>query len=458
MKISDKIYVNLNKEPVPEEILDLLTYENPDYHQKKNLGLWVGNIPQKITTYTIKDRVLAIQRGEALKIKKYIYKYDYEFSHPHHPISLQYINNDFDLDEYQEGAISAIQTKKQGIIHAVTSAGKSLIILKAIVKLGQRAVIVVHRKTLMEQFLQDIKKYIRDEKGQPIVPGIIGNGSYTIGPITIAIDKTLSNNLGELSESFGTVFLDECHLAPANTISHLLNSINSKYRFGVSGTLKRKDQKEFLIFSTFGSIIYTIGKDVLLAKGRVVPVHIKIVESDTQFNWDSAVEGFTEQGHKNPTQAARQLQEKTIALDERRNKQILELVSKLKGKQLVLCRYVDPCYSLQKALKEEYGLDSGVITGRNGKEAIESYNDMKHGDSQIIFATVGCVSTGVSISDLDHIVLISPIYTNELLLHQIRGRGMRTAEGKEFCLLHFFYDQYIFPAWKLAKFLKIMKE
>ena len=81
---------------------------------------------------------------------------------------------------------------------------------------------------------------------------------------------------------------------------------------------------------------------------------------------------------------------------------------------------------------------------------------MKHGDLQIIFATVGCLSTGVSISDLQNIILISPIYNNELLIHQIRGRLMRAHESKSSGHLYFIYDPYIFEEYKLRKFLEIM--
>lgn len=456
MKIADKIYIHQEKEPVSGDIFSHLTYENPDYYQKMNLGLYVGNIPKEIRTYTMRGNVLEIMRGEALKIKPYIKNFTYEFHHPDHPISLRYINNDFDLDEYQEAAVQAIKGKRQGIIHAVTSAGKSLIILKAIVEIGQRAVIVVHRKILMEQLLKDIKKYIRDEKGNEIKPGIIGSGSVSLGDITVAIDKTLSRNLPAFREQFGVAILDECHIAPAQTISDLINSINARNRYGFSGTLKRKDQKEFLIHSTFGEVIYKIGKEELLEKGRVVPVKVGIITTDTQFNWDDAVQGFIDQEHKNPTQAARHLQEKTIRLNPARNEQILRYVAQLKGKTIVLCRYVEPCYTLQEGLRTRYGLESGIITGRDGKEGSKSYLAMKDSDLQIVFATIGCIAEGVSVSDLEHIVLISPLYNNELLLHQIRGRLMRTFEGKTHGTLHFFYDQYIFHGGLLKKFLRLI--
>lgn len=461
MKVSDKIYIDLDSESIDERIFSLLKYKNPEYFQKINMGLSVWGVPEDISTFNLKGRTLEVMRGEALKIKPYFPEWKPEFEHPDHPIKLQYINNDFPLDQYQEAAVAAMKKNRQGIIHAITSAGKSLIICKAIAEIGQSALVVVHRKILMEQLLQDIDKYIRDEHGKKIKPGIIGNGKVSIGDITIAIDKSLSKNLSQYAESFGTTILDECHLAPAQTIFSLINAINSRQRFGLTGTLRRKDQKEFLIYSTFGQIISTIGSEELLELGRVVPVEIKLLESETRFDWDSAVEGLATQGHKNPTTGARMLQEKVIAGDPVRNDMVLSQVKRLYGqggKTIVLSRYVEPCYSLQEALQQRYGIEAGVITGRDSKEALASYRAMKNADSKVIFATIGCVSTGVSISDLDNIVLISPVYNNELLLHQIRGRLMRTAAGKTHGTLYFIYDPYIFPESKLNKFLSIMRQ
>lgn len=451
MLISDKIYIDLDKEPEPvlAEVLDLLRYKNPDYYQKMNMGLSVWGVPKELKTFTLKDRTLEVLRGEFNKIRPYV-KSEIITNYPNYePINLQYVNNEFELDEFQENAVEAIQSRKQGIVHAVTSAGKSLIIIKAICARNVPALIVVHRKILMDQFLNDIKKYVRTNTGEEIKTGIIGNGQNSLGPITVAIDKSLNNHIEDFKEKFGIVFLDECHLAPARTMSELINRLNSKYRFGVSGTLKRKDQKEFLIYATFGQVICTIKKEELLALGRVVPVEIKIIESETKFDYDGAIEKF------GVTQAY-QLMEKTLSLDPGRNEMILRLVSRLPGKTMILSKLVAPCYALQESLRQGFGVESGVITGKNSKEALESYKSMKFSDLKVIFATIGCVSTGVSISDLDNIVLISPLYTNELLLHQIRGRLMRASLGKTKGTLYYVYDPYIIPQRKLDNFLKIM--
>lgn len=463
MIVKDKIYFDLSTEMIDQRIYPLLTYKNPDYYQKMNMGLSLYGVKKEVITwyYDEPNKILMIPRGEALKIKPYLTDvWQPKFIHPDHPINIQYVNEDFDLDNLQEAAIAAMKQNRQGIIHAVTSAGKSLVICKAAAEIGQRTLVVVHRKILMKQLLEDIDKYIRDEKGNKIEPGIIGNGSATIGPITIAIDKTLSKNLDRYREEFGTVVLDECHLAPAKTVFQLLNGINSRNRYGLSGTLKRKDQKEFLIYATFGQVIATITKEELLEKNRIVPVKIEILESQTQFDWDHVVNALTDEGEKNPTMKARHLQEQHIASDPSRNSIVIDQVKRLHdqgAKIMVLSRYVKPCYELQEKLQERYGIESGVITGKDTKEAEKSYSAMKYDDLKVIFATIGCVSTGLSISDMTDMVLVSPLYTNELLLHQIRGRLMRKSKGKTHGTLWFIYDPYIFKERKLKDFLRIMR-
>lgn len=453
IKIADKIYIDLDRHPMRKELYTQLTYKNPEFYQKMNLGLSVWNIPKEVRTYNQKQNKLEVLRGEFQKCQPYFYGFQIDVVHPDVPVKIKYQNQDFELDQYQEGAVKAITSMNQGIVHAVTSAGKSLIILKAICELGQRALIVVHRKILMEQFIQDIKKYVKDSSGNPIDFGVIGDGKFSIGDITIALDKTLGKHPELFKGTFGAVFLDECHLAPANTIYSIINNIDARYRFGFSGTLKRKDQKEFLIYSSFGSVIYTIGKDQLLELNRVVPVDIQIMETDTEAEPEEEM---------SPTKLY-QFIEKKLSNDLGRQYQIVEKAHDLskKGKTMVLSRLVQPCYDMKDRMEYAYPEligKIGIITGRDTEEALASYNAMKHEDMRVIFATIGCVSTGVSISDLEYMILASPIYNNELLLHQIRGRLMRMAEGKEKGTLYFVYDPYVFPESKLNKFLSIMRK
>lgn len=455
IKIADKIYIPIPTGQANQQLqrgLDLLVYDNPEYFQRMNMGLSTFRTPKKIKSYYL-DRELqsiVVYRGEYKKLFPYVSSHSFLVEHPTHVrINYFYRNDDFDLDILQKEAVVKIKEQKQGIIHAVTSAGKTLIILNAICQLNTRALIIVNRKILLEQFREDIEKYIFDKDGNHVKPAIIGDGKLELGDITIALEKTLYKHLNEIKDYFGVVLLDECHLTPAKTMLEIVNSINSEYRFGMTGTLKRKDQKDFLIYSTFGQVIYTIKKEQLIEMGRIVPVETHILESETRFDYHDAV------GKVGVTRA-HQLLEQTVQLDSSRNDMILKKLITLPGKTIVLSRLVDPCFSLSTLLEKTYGVKSGIITGKNSKEALKFYHEMKHGDLQIIFATVGCLSTGVSISDLQNIILISPIYNNELLIHQIRGRLMRAHESKSSGHLYFIYDPYIFEEYKLRKFLEIM--
>lgn len=432
------------------KLMESLTYPNPDYISAKRLGFSTKLIPKEIRTYKPGgESTLLISRGEIRKIKEIF---------PGEPVEeiscktralFQYENNDFALDEHQMRAVGAITSCKQGIVHAVTSAGKTHIVLAAAARLGQKTLILVHRKILVEQFLEDIKKYVKVD-GRAIRKGewgIIGDGKVEIGShITIAMVQTYGAR--RFVQDFGVVFCDECHLTPASTFQNVMENLPARYRFGLTGTLKRQDKKEFLIYATFGSVIAKIDKEQLLALDRVSPVDIKIIDSDFYLSDDPDGESVT-------AKWARTVDE--IHLDEARRDLCLDAVDSCdEGPILVLLNRVEACYEYNDAYSKRNHRSSGVITGRDSKEGIDTFRSVLEGSTHVVFATVGCVSTGVSIAELRHIILATPIFSNESLLHQVRGRLMRKADGKEKGVLHFIWDGNVFPGYKLSQFKRIM--
>ena len=182
IKIADKIYIPIPTGQANQQLqrgLDLLVYDNPEYFQRMNMGLSTFRTPKKIKSYYL-DRELqsiVVYRGEYKKLFPYVSSHSFLVEHPTHVrINYFYRNDDFDLDILQKEAVVKIKEQKQGIIHAVTSAGKTLIILNAICQLNTRALIIVNRKILLEQFREDIEKYIFDKDGNHVKPAIIGDG------------------------------------------------------------------------------------------------------------------------------------------------------------------------------------------------------------------------------------------------------------------------------------------
>jgi ABC-type antimicrobial peptide transport system permease subunit len=88
----------------------------------------------------------------------------------------------------------------------------------------------------------------------------------------------------------------------------------------------------------------------LLDKNRVVPVRVKILESDALFDRESVIEDL------GPTRA-HQILEDYLMNHPTRNKMILDTVAKLPGKTIVLSKRVAPCFELSKIMKEEFNID-----------------------------------------------------------------------------------------------------
>lgn len=439
-----------------QKLCRLLTYPNPKYQDAKRLGFSTHGILPEIKNYEISSdgTVLTTTRGEINKVRAIFPEEETTDQAIRRVFSfIRYKNNDFELDERQTRAVKAVLKKKQGIIHAATSAGKSAIIMAMIGERKVRTIVVVHRKVLLEQLIADARKWL---KGTTI--GQIGAGKIeTDALVTFAIDKSLHSLLKrqpDLKSYWEMLIQDEVHLSPSTTFQSIINKLDTPYRYGLTGTLKRKDRMEFLIYATYGNVIATITKDELLEADRVSPVEVEIVESEAEV--DPAFFDL-------PTTKRWQAIDKALHEDEERSWDIAEKAAELAGESsgrrvVVLSRYVEPCYNVGAMIASLNSVVPHFVTGEEKDPGLACKKFERGESSQIMCATIGCFSTGVNIPNLTDIILISPIFNNELLIHQIRGRLMRKSKGKTHGTLHFVWDPYVFPSHNLNRFKAIMKK
>lgn len=437
------------------KLLKTLTYSNPKFHEAKRLGFSTHGITPEIQNYTLSadGERLTTTRGEIRKVRAIFPDEpidDFNGARTTYIHNIQYENHDFKLDERQDRAIAAIKRKKQGIIHAATSAGKSAIIMAAIAARNVPTLVVVHRKVLLEQLLEDAKKWL---KGCSI--GQLGGGKHVLGDVVFAIDKSLGMALerdATVWSKFQCVIQDECHLSPCSTFQKIMNKLPAPYRYGMTGTLKRKDGMEFMIHATYGEVIAEITKDELLEANRVSPVEVNIITSDAEV--DAAFFDL-------PTTKKFQAIDKALHANAYRDDLALEATQEIlknpNARVVILSRYVEPTERLARKLHEHYGIDASIVNGQHDDAKI-TCKEFERGEVRVLCATIGCFATGVNIPNLTDIVLISPVFNNELLIHQTRGRLMRRAEGKTHGTLHFIWDQFVFEEFKLKKFLQIMKK
>lgn len=117
-----------------------------------------------------------------------------------------------ELREHQQLVTENIAKKDFGVIVAPPGSGKTIVALKIIAGKQQPALIVVHRKQLVEQWIERIETFLKIPKHEI---GKIGQGKNNIGKqITIATLQSLSKELDKSENAmnaFGTIIIDECH-------------------------------------------------------------------------------------------------------------------------------------------------------------------------------------------------------------------------------------------------------
>jgi superfamily II DNA or RNA helicase len=99
-----------------------------------------------------------------------------------------------------------------------------------------------------------------------------------------------------------------------------------------------------------------------------------------------------------------------------------------------LCFAVDRAHA--KNLQQQFesaGIRCGYIDAYTDSEERERIADLFHDGTYRVVCNVGCLTTGVD-WDVRCIILARPT-KSEMLFTQIIGRGLRTADGKDDCLI-----------------------
>lgn len=137
------------------------------------------------------------------------------------------------LRDYQEEAWSRFLEVGAVGVYWAYSAGKTFFGLHAGGKIKGRKLVVCPTRTLVEQWNERIKKYIRYQEQSEWE--VVTYHSFT----------KLTN------KEYALVIFDECQHLPANTFSKFA-TLNTKYRIGLSATPYREDGRTDFIFALTG--------------------------------------------------------------------------------------------------------------------------------------------------------------------------------------------------------------
>lgn len=297
------------------------------------------------------------------------------------------------------------------IIEAMVGAGKTYLALESARRLGLKTLVIVHTTVLMKQWKEEIGRFFPDWK-----IGTVQGNEIDVQGKDICIGMLQSISLKDdypdfLYEEFGTIIVDECHLASAPEFSKGLPKFLARYVIGVSGTVKRKDKCEKVF-------IHTVG-EVLPFLNQIKTMTPEIYFIDTGFAWS---------GWNGPLDRQRVKYLTKLVTDPSRNLMIArQAVKAVKADRdiLILTERVNQANDLASIIKQQLvgtKYTVGVMVGST-KESERSESQK----ANIICATVQLVGTGFNEPRLSVLIFASPVQS----VTQCIGRVTRTHPNKK---------------------------
>ena len=397
--------------PLINFLKEELNFTNSEYFIKKKSGKNTFGTEKYFKLVEETENQIIIPRGFIGKLLRFCKEQNLEFDFQDNRKLRNEISYTFNatLRNHQEKSIESVSKKDFGVIVAPPASGKTIMGLKIIADKRQPALIVVHRKQLLEQWQERVQAFLGIPK-QEI--GIIGQGKTKIGKqITIATIQSLQKQIEQIQNQFGTILVDECHHIPAETFRNTIDKLNTFYLYGLTATPFRKYNDDKLIFAFLGEIISEITSNEI-ENFQHAQIIVRNTNLDVPFN--SKTDNF-------------ETLSKILVHDSERNKLILNDINKeiQKGKRIVIIterkEHIDTLYIFLKQSYEVVTL-SGDDSESNRKSKRQT---LLQGNFQVLITTGQYFGEGSDLPNINSLFLVYPFSFKGKLIQYI-GRVQRS--------------------------------
>ncbi len=386
--LGTEIRVSGLTETQKSEIKGGLTLANPHYFKMKRMGKAYRFLKPEIAYYKDIAGTLIVPRGLRERLSAYL-KTEIETPPMTASCTLKPIKP-IVLRDYQTDAPEAILNHHEGIIHADTGWGKSILALELALRLQLRTLIIVPRIDLKKNFEADILKYFGETKD-----------------IQVETIQYLQRHKTTTPNEYGLVIADECHLQFPTKSRSVFESYIATYKFGLTATPRRGEdgQTEALKF-IFGNVVYRGTVPRANPKVRIVNYQDKIYVQDYHLMIDDQIR------------------------DEERNQVIANIIKEEISKDrkiLVLTKRI----SHYQAIADLVRHDGQIELHSKDKGRSELIAKMRSGEQafSVLYGSFSLVGTGVDVPALDTLIIAGDL-KSDIMQEQGCGRIQRLFEGK----------------------------
>ena len=230
---SKSILAGFENTATAQAVKKYLTIQNPAFLEAVKQNRYAGKIPRELFFFAEEKDGLVCPRGcvdhlvhlceQAGEIVEWV---DNRRTLP--PVNFTFAGS---LRELQQDAVNDVLSSDQGLLEAGTGAGKTVMALYLIAQRKQPALVIVHTKELLSQWIDRIETFLEIPRADI---GIIGGGKFSIGSrITVATVQSLYKRVDEVVPYVGHLVVDETHKAPARMFSEAVSAFDAKYILAV---------------------------------------------------------------------------------------------------------------------------------------------------------------------------------------------------------------------------------
>ena len=439
--ISNQIYIE--KEGLPaslrNRIIRLAAFQNPEFYKSQAMRLSTFGKPRIISCCEEYPKHLALPRGcfqelnqflNGLRIKTILH--DERVNGV--PVSLTFRGT---LRPEQQLAADQLIKNDIGVLSASTAFGKTVIGAWLIAQRQVNSLVIVHRKQLMDQWVESLQSFLGLEKKEV---GQIGGGKHKVtGLIDVAMVQSLVNKgtVNNLVANYGQVIVDECHHISAASFEQVIRQANARFITGLSATVTRQDGHHPIIFMQCGPVRYRVDDRQQAALSSFTH---KVIIRRTKF-------ALPLHSDENPQLGIQEVYA-LLAKDSTRNQLIVDDVIKEihAGRSPVLL--TERREHLEYFANAITGKIKNVIVlsgGMGRKQRVSLIDQLKNipqDEERLIIATGRYLGEGFDDARLDTLFLASPIAWRGTV-SQYAGRLHRNYEGKNEVIIYDYVDDQV---------------
>ena len=426
--ISNELLISGAPESFYRELRDKLSFPNPQWKANDKMNRWNGNTPRMLSFFHATGNGLAVPRGFTGQLVEMAKRAGISYHIEDNRRILPEVEFSFAgiLKGYQQKVVKDILNRDFNVLQAPTGSGKTIMAMAVIAERQQSALIIVHNKELLNQWIDRIETFLRIPR---VEVGQIGDGKKKIGEkITIGIINSIYPIAEVIKNHFGHIVIDECHRCASRTFTEAVTAFDCKYMLGLSATPYRRDGLTKLIGWHLGRQV-VVKDSNLTEKDRIQ--NVEVITRETGFNpYCDASEEYT-----------KMLSELTE--DNDRNRLIVADVvreaSNGGGACLVLSDRKSHCEDIRSMLSDS-GIKADVLTGDTGnKERGAIVERLSAGTVRVLIATGQLIGEGFDAKSLQTLFLATPIKFSGRLI-QYLGRIMRPSPGKDYARVYDYID------------------